>query len=249
MDEETGTPVGPTQDPVPQSDSADEINGVKVFLINRRDIVLRGLRAVLEDSDEFVVVGEARGAEPSLRVVEEAGADIAIVDATVSRTWAVGLARALQEGHEDIRCLMLSHLDPEEARRTALAAGADGYLLDDAPEKEVRAVIRDVAHGDSPLGGDRARDSAAHHGDEPDPELTYRERQVLRLIAAGLTNRQIGARLGLAEKTVKNYISRLLAKLHVERRTQAAIYQMTHDRQPGTGVTDGDMSGASSKAG
>ena len=209
----------------PGSPEGLDEDDVKVFLLNRRDIVRRGLHAVIEDSDDLVIVGEATGDEPDLEAVTDA--DIAIVDAA-SPADAVELVQTLHDDHGDVPTLILDHADAERARQTAIAAGADGYLPDDARETDVRDVIRRTAHGETEAAPAVDGGSPGRHGEDVIPDLTYRERQILRLIARGMTNRQIGDRLGLAEKTVKNYISTLLAKLHLERRTQAAIYQITH---------------------
>jgi DNA-binding NarL/FixJ family response regulator len=203
---------------------------VKVFLVNRRDLVRRGLHAVVNDSDDLEVVGEAMGPDPDLETVSAVDTDVAIVDAA-SAADAVALVRTLHEEHHEVPVVILGDAGDDRVRRVANIAGADEYLPDDAKEAVVHDAVRRAARGE------QAGAHSPHPHQEPHPtgrmelisDLTYREHQVLRLIAQGLTNRQIGEHLGLAEKTVKNYISTLLAKLHVARRTQAAIYQIAHE--------------------
>lgn len=217
-----------TDEPMKDASPEDCDEGdVKVFLVNRRDIVRRGLHAVIEDSEDLVVVGEAADSQPDLEAVAAADIDVAIVDAG-SPADAVAFVRTLHEKHGDVPTLILDQADEDRARQTAIAAGADGYIPDDAKEDDIRDAVRRAAHGETRTTPSVERPSAGGQCQEEAPDLTYRERQILRLIARGMTNRQIGDHLDLAEKTVKNYISMLLAKLHLERRTQAAIYQITH---------------------
>ncbi|MCR2809809.1 MULTISPECIES: response regulator transcription factor [unclassified Microbacterium] len=225
-----------SDDAVTRAGSADDNDvpdsDVRVFVINHRDIVRRGLRAVLEDADDLVVVGESAGVESCVPEVERAEPDVAIIDGTGAPTEAVEAVRTLRDERDDVQLVILGHADVERTRRTAIDAGADGYLLDDAVAGDVHDAVRHAARGDRMPGTPAGAGGAVADQNEIVPDLTLRERQVLSLIAAGMTNRQIGERLGLAEKTVKNYTSAVLAKLHVQRRTQAAIYSMTHAENP-----------------
>lgn len=198
-----------------------------MFLVNQRDILRRGLRVLIEESDDLVVAGEATGRKSSLDAIAAADPDVVLVDAGASHSDAVEVLQTLHDEHAGVPRLILDHQD---GGRTTIGADGDAYLSDDTSEGELRTALRRVAQesGSSTIGPPA---SVPLDEQERTPALTYREGQVLRLIAMGLTNRQIGDRLGLAEKTVKNYISTLLAKLHFERRTQAAVYQITHEHE------------------
>ncbi|MDD7944571.1 response regulator transcription factor [Microbacterium sp. NE2HP2] len=213
-------------------DAEDE---VRVLLINRRDVVRRGLRAVIEDSDDVVVVGDAARLDDTGRMIDRTELDVAILDATEPTARIVDTVDTIRRVQANVPVLVHGRTDAEEAKRIAWAAGADGYLLDDARGKDVLQLVRRIARGDGSHGL-QAVPTAVVPADEPGvSDLTLRERQVLRLIAAGMTNRQIGLRLGLAEKTIKNYVSGLLAKLHLESRTQAAVYRVIHDESTHSG--------------
>ncbi|MDF2919086.1 MAG: DNA-binding response regulator [Microbacterium sp.] len=229
MNDEVETPSEPIDRAL---DGEDE---VRVLLINRRDVVRRGLRAVIEDSDDVVVVGDAPRLDDTGRMIDRTELDVAILDATEPTARIVNTVDTIRRAQANVPVLVHGRTDAEEAKRIAWAAGADGYLLDDARETDVLQLVRQIARGDGSHGL-QAVPTAAAAADEPGvSDLTLRERQVLRFIAAGMTNRQIGLRLGLAEKTIKNYVSGLLAKLHLESRTQAAVYRVIHDESTRSG--------------
>ncbi|RZI88841.1 MAG: response regulator transcription factor [Microbacterium sp.] len=217
-----------------EQDDVDE--ALKVLLVNRRDIVRRGLRAVLEDSEDLVVVAETAHPGNDPAGSPRAAPDVAVIDAAD----AAATAEALRKAHAadgGLPTIVVGH-DENQTRRIAAAATAAAYLLDDARESEVRETVRRVARGH---GGATTRSAwrRESRSARPDVSLTLRERQVLGLISGGLTNREIGAELGLAEKTVKNYISAMFAKLHVAHRTQAAVYGITHG-MPSSAPSDAD---------
>lgn len=200
---------------------------VRVLLVNSRDVVRRGLRAVLEDADDLVVAAETDTLSPGDGVVLAAvEPDVAIVDLGDGIDAARRSLRVLQDAEGSIPAVILGH-DGDETLRAAAVVHAAAVLFDDAHEADVREVVRRVAREEPPVPpvpiGRVARDLV---------DLTFREGQVLRLIAEGLTNREIAVRLGLAEKTVKNYASAIFAKLHIEHRTQAVIYALTHAPHP-----------------
>lgn len=198
---------------------------VRVLLVNSRDVVRRGLRAVLEDADDLVVAAETGALSPGDGVVGAVEPDVAIVDAGDGLEAARESVRVLRDADGTIPAVVLGH-DDEETLRVAAVVHAAAVLFDHAPEADVREVVRRAAR-EEPAG--RSLRPAPRPHDLVD--LTFREGQVLRLIAEGLTNREIALRLGLAEKTVKNYASAIFAKLHIERRTQAVLYALT--RSPG----------------
>ncbi|TFV83673.1 response regulator transcription factor [Microbacterium sp. dk485] len=208
---------------------------IRIFLIHSHEIFRRGLRDLIGAARDLVVVGESGSVHESARRIAVSLPDVVIVDAVLPDGNGIELARSIRAKNRRARCLILGRPGREEVRGDAAAAGAHGYLPDDVQARILLDVIRRVARGEqvaariavSPRPEPEA--TRAPGGDpDRDPHLTTRERQVLRLIASGMSNRQIGEQLGLAEKTVKNYVSALLAKLHVQRRTQAAIYEMTH---------------------
>ncbi len=223
MKDETALPFDPADDVAAVEEE------VRVLLVNRRDVVRRGLRAVIEDAGDLVVVGEMARLDEAWPMTDRADPDVAILDATEPPEQIVSAVDKIRRVQIDVPLLVHGRTDAEEAKRVAWAVGADGYLLDDADAQDVLQLVRRIARG-----GDVHSLQAVHGAGLPanqpsTVDLTLRERQVLRFIAAGMTNRQIGNRLGLAEKTIKNYVSGLLAKLHLESRTQAAVYRMTHD--------------------
>jgi DNA-binding NarL/FixJ family response regulator len=223
MKDETALPFGPA------GDAAAVEEEVRVLLVNRRDVVRRGLRAVIEDADDLVVVAEMARLDEAWPMIDRTDPDVAILDATEPPEQIVSAVDMIRRVQINVPLLVHGRTDAEEAKRVAWAVGADGYLLEDADARDVLQLVRRIARG-----GDVHSLQAVHGGGLPrnrpsTVDLTLRERQVLRFIAAGMTNRQIGNRLGLAEKTIKNYVSGLLAKLHLESRTQAAVYRMMHD--------------------
>jgi two-component system, NarL family, response regulator DevR len=202
---------------------------VRVFLLDDHEIVRRGITDLLDAEADLVVVGEAGTAAEALRRIPATQPHVAVLDARLPDGSGIDVCRDIRSAHPDIRCLMLTSYDDNDAIFAAVMAGASGYLLKQIRGPSLVEAIRQVAAGRSLLDPTvterllrRLRDD-----EPPDPRLaslTDRERQILGLIADGLTNREIGARLFLAEKTVKNYVSGLLAKLGMQRRTQAAVY-------------------------
>ncbi|SDT82164.1 two component transcriptional regulator, LuxR family [Streptomyces sp. TLI_053] len=204
---------------------------VRVFLLDDHEVVRRGVHDLLDCEPDLEVVGEAATAEQALVRVPALRPDVAVLDVRLGDGDGVAVCRELRSRMPDLACLMLTSFDDEEALLDAVMAGAAGYVLKQISGTDLVTAVRTVASGRSMLDPgaatrllNRLRSEA-----EPErptaagPELTAREQEVLALIGEGLTNRQIGERLYLAEKTVKNHVSRLLAKLGVERRVQAAL--------------------------
>jgi two-component system, NarL family, response regulator DevR len=212
----------------------------RVFLVDDHEIVRRGIAELIERERDLEVVGEAGSVRETLARVAATAPDVVVLDVRLPDGDGIELCRAIRSEHPDLPCLMLTAYDDDEASLAAVVAGAAGYVLKDIRGQGLVEALRKVAAGGhliSTAVNDRVRQrlAAATTTEAPDevtPDLTLRERQVLDLIAGGLTNRQIGDRLGLAEKTVKNYVSELLAKLGMERRTQAAVYAATHRPVP-----------------
>ena len=210
-------------------DSTDVTEEITVFLLDDHEVVRRGLSDMLEASDGFRVVGEAGTAAEALARIPAAQPNVAILDARLPDGSGIDVCRDIRSSLPQVRCLILTSYDDEDAVFAAVMAGAAGYLLKEIRGASLIDAIRQVADGKTLLDPTvterlitRLRDGEPK--DERMASLTEREREILSLIADGLTNRQIGERLFLAEKTVKNYVSGLLAKLGMARRTQAAVY-------------------------
>ncbi|GAA3785036.1 response regulator [Streptomyces phyllanthi] len=205
---------------------------IRVFLLDDHEVVRRGVRDLLNDEPDISVIGEAGTVEQALVRVPAVRPDVAVLDVRLPDGDGVSVCRELRSRMPELACLMLTSFDDEEALLDSIMAGASGYVLKQIQGSDLVSAVRTVAAGQSLLDPRATtRLMARLRGEqtkEPEPEdglpdLTDREREILALIGEGLTNRQIGQRLYLAEKTVKNHISRLLAKLGVERRVQAAV--------------------------
>jgi two-component system response regulator DevR len=199
---------------------------VRVFLVDDHEVVRRGVAEVLEDDPGITVAGEAGSMAEALVRVPAVRPDIVVVDMRLPDGDGADLCRGLRERVPGLRCLVLTSYSEQDALDAAVRAGASGFLLKKVRGPALVSAVRTVASGgtlfdDVGPGGRGRRPGAA--GSDRLALLTDQERTVLLLIGQGLTNRQIGERMGLAEKTVKNYTSHLLAKLGLERRTQAAI--------------------------
>ena len=206
---------------------------VRVFLVDDHEVVRRGVAEVLEDDPGLVVVGEAGTVAEALARIPAVRPDVAVVDMRLPDGDGADVVRQLRARLPDVRFLVLSSYTDDEAIAAAFAAGAAGYLVKQVRGADLVAAVRTVAAGGTLAGGPGPRPRS--DGDvQRLAALTEQERTVLALIGEGLTNRQIGDRMGLAEKTVKNYTSHLLAKLGLERRTQAAILATElRERRPG----------------
>jgi len=207
----------------------DDSPDLRVFLLDDHEIVRRGIADLLEAEPGITVVGEAGTAGEALRRIPAAQPDVAVLDARLPDGSGIDVCRDIRSTLPSVRCLILTSYDDEDAVFAAVMAGASGYLLKQIRGTSLVDAIRQVAAGKSLLDPAvterlliRLREGTPR--DERLASLTDREREILALIADGLTNKEIGERLFLAEKTVKNYVSGLLAKLGMQRRTQAAVY-------------------------
>lgn len=204
----------------------------RVFLVDDHEIVRRGVADLINAERDLEVVGEASTARQALGRIGAILPDIAVLDVRLPDGSGIDLCRDIRSAFPDVHCLMLTAYDDDEASYTAVLAGAAGYVLKDIRGQGLLESIRRVARGEKLVDSSVSRRvvERASAASGPADTLSLRERQILELIAEGLTNRQIGERLDLAEKTVKNYVSGLLAKLGMERRTQAAVYGATLDK-------------------
>ena len=201
---------------------------IRVFLLDDHEVVRRGVGELLDNESDLEVVGEASTAAEALARVPAVRPDVAVLDVRLPDGDGVTVCRELRSRLPELRCLMLTSFADDEALFDAIMAGAAGYVLKQIRGTELVDAIRTVATGQSLLDPrttsrmlERMRATATRS--DPLAELTDQERTVLSLIGEGLTNREIGERMFLAEKTVKNYVSHLLAKLGMQRRTQAAV--------------------------
>jgi two-component system response regulator DevR len=206
---------------------------IRVFLLDDHEVVRRGIKDLLESSGEVVVVGESGLAAEAISRIPALKPNVAILDARLPDGSGIDVCREVRSVDPGIAALILTSYDDDEALFSAIMAGAAGYVLKQIRGADLLETVRRVAAGQSMLDPavtaqvlDRLR-----NGPTVDPgiaKLTQQEQRILALIGDGLTNRQIGETLSLAEKTVKNYVSSLLATLGLENRTQAAIYNVTH---------------------
>ncbi|MGN6606915.1 MAG: response regulator [Jatrophihabitans sp.] len=209
---------------------------IRVFLVDDHEVVRRGLADLLSAVPGMEVVGEAATAEQALSRIPASRPDVAVLDGRLPDGSGIDVCRDIRSSMPQTYCLILTSYDDEDAVLAAVLAGASGYVLKEVRGSTLIDSVRQVAAGRSLIPPevitqvmDRVR-----HGSPADAKLaalTEREREVLDLIAEGLTNKQIGERLFLAEKTVKNYVSSLLGKLEMTRRTQAAVFGAEVRRQ------------------
>ncbi|MER5969580.1 response regulator transcription factor [Streptomyces sp. NPDC002055] len=204
---------------------------ISVFLLDDHEVVRRGVHDLLSVEDDIEVVGEAGTAADALARIPATRPDVAVLDVRLPDGSGVEVCREIRSANEDIKCLILTSYADDEALFDAIMAGAAGYVLKAIRGNELLSAVRDVAAGKSLLDPvatarvlDRLRAGNVPESDSRLANLTEQERKILELIGEGLTNRAIGERLHLAEKTIKNYVSSLLAKLGMERRSQAAAY-------------------------
>ncbi|WP_431958388.1 response regulator [Nocardia lijiangensis] len=209
---------------------------IKVFLVDDHEIVRRGLTDLLESDPELTVIGEAGDVRQAMTGIRAARPDVAVLDVRLPDGNGIELCRDLLAEIDGLRCLILTSYTDEHAMLDAILAGASGYVVKNIKGMELAEAIKAVGAGRSLLDNRaatalKARLRNSVEADGPLAGLTEQERKLLALLGEGLTNRQIAARMFLAEKTVKNYVSRLLAKLGMERRTQAAVLA-TRLREP-----------------
>jgi two-component system response regulator DevR len=204
-------------------------NSVRVFLLDDHEVVRRGLRELLEAAGDLEVVGEAGTAQEAISRIPPTRPDVAVLDVRLPDGDGIEVCRDVRSSHPEIQCLILTSFTDDQALLQAILAGASGYVAKQLKGDDIVDAVRRVAAGQSlldPAVAARARERlrAEPMEDERVARLSAQERTILDLIADGLTNRQIATELNLAEKTVKNYVSNLLSKMGMERRTQAAVY-------------------------
>jgi len=221
----------------------------RVFLLDDHEVVRRGVRELLEAEEDLMVAGEAGTAEEALRRIPATSPNVAVLDVRLPDGDGVEVCREIRSRHPEVNCLMLTSFSDDEALFDAIMAGAAGYILKQIKGGELVEAIRRVAAGQSLLDPSLTarvleRLRSGPEEDERLTDLTEQERKILDLLAEGLTNRQIAERMYLAEKTVKNYVSNLLMKMGMERRTEAAVYAARlAERRRQTGETGPEAAG------
>ncbi|HET9733463.1 MAG TPA: response regulator transcription factor [Acidimicrobiales bacterium] len=212
-----------------------EPNVITVFLLDDHEVVRQGLRTLLETDGEMQIVGEASTAEEAIAGIAATQPRVAVLDVRLPDGSGVEVCREVRSLHPQVACLMLTSFSDDEAVADAIMAGASGYVLKEVGGSDLVSDIRKVATGHSLLNPDltaRVMERIRTRREVAESEhLTAQEERILDHIAQGLTNRQIAEVMYLSEKTVKNYVSNLLAKLGMSRRTEAAVYAVRRAEQ------------------
>ena len=228
----------PSTSPSSSSDvgASDGQRRIRVFILDDHEVVRAGVRDTLEDTGEFVVVGEAGTAAEALHRIPATMPDVCVLDIRLPDGNGVEVCREIRNTMPTLGCLMLTSFSDDEALFDAIMAGASGYLLKQIRTVELVDAVRRIAGGQSLLDPSltaRVLQRIRDGNDEADPlrRLTPQERQLLEGIGEGLTNRQIAERMFLAEKTVKNYVSQLLGKLGMRRRSEVAAFAARLDER------------------
>lgn len=201
---------------------------ISVFLLDDHEIVRQGIKSLVEQNDDLTVVGEAGLAADALRQIPQLKPDVAVLDGRLPDGTGIEVCREVRSRHPKTAVLILTSYDDDEALFSAVMAGASGYVLKQVRGNEIVESIRRVAGGESlfdPTVTQKVLERIREGAPTADPleKLTRQERRILEYIGQGLTNRQIADEMYLAEKTIKNYVTQMLSKLGLQRRTQAAV--------------------------
>jgi DNA-binding NarL/FixJ family response regulator len=201
---------------------------VNVFLVDDHEVVRRGVRELLENEEDMLVVGEAGNQAEALAAIPRAHPDVVLLDVRLPDGDGIEICREIRSSTPDIACLMLTSYADDEAFLGAIIAGASGYVLKQIRGNDLVTSVRKAASGESLLDPLLVKQARARLGRDLEDErlrpLSPQERRILELIAEGMTNREISETMFLAEKTVRNYVSNLLLKLGMKHRTEAAIF-------------------------
>ena len=215
---------------------------IRVFLLDDHEVVRQGLRLLLEFEGDIEVVGEASTAAEAIARVPATQPEVAVLDVRLPDGSGIEVCREIKTHHPEVNCLMLTSFADDEALVAAVMAGAAGYVLKDVKGNDLVASVRAVARGESLLDPASTQRLLQHLRGSSEKEtardsLTTQENRILDLIVKGFTNRQIGDEMHLAEKTVKNYVSNLLSKLGMSRRTEAAVFAARLEERKSGGKT------------
>jgi DNA-binding NarL/FixJ family response regulator len=219
------------------------VTELRVLLVDDHEVVRAGLRSLLDSQDDITVVGEAGTAEEGVRRVGYDDPDVVVLDVRLPDASGIEACREIRSRFPDVRVLMLTSFADEEALMAAILAGASGYVLKRIKMDDLVTDIRRVGAGESLLDPEMTERlfERIREGPKDDPllsNLTDQERIIVQHIAEGLTNRQIAEQMFLAEKTVKNYVSNLLSKMGMSRRSEAAAYVARLDAEPHADVVE-----------
>lgn len=218
------------KDVLPDSTRPSAAPTIRILVVDDHELIRRGLRHLVADVEGFRMAGEARSLRDAITIAGRSRADVAVLDLSLPGGTGPELCQRLRD--QGVRCLVLTSFIDEDAIVAAMLAGADGFLPKHATGAELVQAIRDVVGGVSRLDDAATRALVRHfregRRDRRYTSLTSQERLVLALLGEGLTNRQIADRARLAEKTVRNYVSKILAKLGLHHRTEAALYAARH---------------------
>ncbi|MFN0281021.1 MAG: response regulator [Kineosporiaceae bacterium] len=215
----------------------DTAGSIKVLVVDDHEVVRRGVVDVVDADPALTVVAEAGTVLDAVRRAAAVRPDVAVIDLKLPDGTGIELVRKLKQDHPAIRCVVLTSFNDDDAVAAALDAGASAFVLKTVRGTEIAETVRAVAAGRNLLDERSLARRRAQHAD-PTDALTPTEKKVLDLIGEGLSNREIGDHLGLAEKTVKNHVTGLLAKMGFRRRTQAAAWVAAH--RQGTGWNSPD---------
>lgn len=204
-------------------------DAIRVFVVDDHAVVREGVRGYVEDHHDLVLAGSAGTARDGLAGMMKQPTDVAIVDAVLPDASGIGLIREIRSRRPRTRCVVFTSYADDQAMFAAIVAGAAGYLVKDAPRAVFLDAVHAVARGETLLGPEvlddlRRRRSAAVMQDELLRTLTGQERRILDMITEGATNREIAVRLRVGEKTIRNYVSTILAKMGMRNRTEVAVY-------------------------
>jgi len=209
---------------------------IRVFVVDDHEVVRRGLIDLLDAVDDIEIAGEAGTVEDAIGRIPGSNVDVAVLDVRLPDGTGIDIARAVRERDSSINCLMLTSFDDEDALLNAILAGAAGYLLKQVRGLDLIDAVRRVSRGQSlldPAVTERVLRAVRNREqrDERLERLTPQEHRIVELLAEGRTNREIGAEMFLAEKTVKNYVSNVLSKLGMSQRTEAAVWAARLDER------------------
>ncbi|QFT87257.1 Response regulator protein VraR [Bacillus sp. THAF10] len=207
---------------------------IKLLLVDDHAVLRDGLKTIIESEEDILIVGEAVSGKEALKKVAELQPDIILMDINMPDMNGVEVTRILKQEYPHIKVLMLTMHSHEEYFMAAIKEGADGYLLKDAPSNQVVDAVRTVYHGEAVIHPSLTRKLLTFHQQQEKDEnsLTEREKEVLSCLVEGLTNKEIGERLFVSDKTVKIHVSKIFKKLNVKSRSQVVIYAVQHKLVP-----------------
>jgi DNA-binding NarL/FixJ family response regulator len=204
---------------------------LRVLIVDDHEVLRAGTRQVLEGSDDIVVVGEADDGSAALAMIDDLNPDVVLIDIRLPDRSGIDVARQLTLTHPNVRVVVLSAYDDDEFVRAALEAGATGYLLKTMPREELIGAVRAAGQGTTVLDPALSPRLTGVHSSRVasvGPKLTWRERETVELVAEGLSNKAIAARLGVSVRTVEGHLNHVFTKLGVESRTELVRFVMTN---------------------